>query len=311
MNEKIKRILITGGLGHIGSYLARALNMKEDKYVITILDNFMTNRYCSLFSMEQPITFVEKSIDAVGVDFLQQFDVVYHSAAITDAAGSFKNKKQLEDVNIEQTKIFIDQCVDAKVKFIFPSSTSVYGVASKDQVVIEHSNYINPQSPYAEAKVEIEDYIRSKFNRNNHVIFRFGTIHGVSPGMRFHTAVNKFCYQASLGIPLTVWTENYKMVRPYLSLVDAVEAIKMAIEWANLDGDTFNVLTKNYSLEQIINYISLYSPHKVNIDWVDTPLLNQYSYYVSQVKITERGFKTTGDIREDIQDTMNLLRNLK
>jgi nucleoside-diphosphate-sugar epimerase len=314
---KIKKVLITGGLGHIGSYLARTLNdgNNEREYVITILDNFMTSRYCSLFNMEDTITFVENSIDSVGVNFLNQFDVVYHSAAVTDAADSFKNKSQLESVNIEQTKIFIDQCLNAEIKrFIFPSSTSVYGVATHGTTITEDDVYVNPQSPYAEAKIEIEEYIREKFmgtTMSSYTIFRFGTIHGMSPGMRFHTAVNKFCYQASLGIPLTVWKENYKMVRPYLSLVDALGAIQMSIDWANLNDDTYNVLTKNYSLEEIINYISIFSPHKINIEWVDTPLLNQHSYNVSQAKIIERGLKIVGHIKEDIKDTMNLLRNLK
>jgi nucleoside-diphosphate-sugar epimerase len=308
----IKKILLTGGLGHIGSYLARMLNANGEKYLITILDNFMTSRYCSLFQFDQPITFIENSIDSLSANFLEQFDVVYHSAAMTDAAGSFKNKDQLESVNVEQTKVFIDTCLTAEIgHFIFPSSTSVYGIPA-DVLIDEDEKYIKPQSPYAEAKVEIEEYIREKFadKTSLYTIFRFGTIHGTSPGMRFHTAVNKFCYQASLGIPLTVWKDNYKMVRPYLSLVDALEAVKMAMDFRLCD-DTYNILTKNYSLEDIVSYISMFSPHKVKIDWVDTPLLNQHSYAVSQMKAINLGFQAKGHIKEDIDNTMNLLRNLK
>ena len=47
---------------------------------------------------------------------------------------------------------------------------------------------------------------------------RFGTIFGASPGMRFHTAVNKFCWQAVMGQPITVWSTAYDQKRPYLEV---------------------------------------------------------------------------------------------
>ena len=305
----IKNVLITGGLGHIGSYLSRNL-MKTDKYMITILDNFLTNRYCSLFQFDAPMTFVELSIENVEVDFLKQFDVVYHSAAVVNAADSFFNKDQIEKINVQQTKIFIDKCIDAGVPhFIFPSSTSVYGVS--EQVVFEDDDtVINPQSPYAEAKIEIENYLTSNFEK--YTIFRFGTIYGVSPGMRFQTAINKFCYQTALGLPLTVWEDNYEMERPYLSLVDACQAVDLAMENPQSFGiNTFNVLTGNHTLKEIVYLISLYSSHKVKIDWVKTPLLNQYSYSIDFSKIKKLGFSPTGDIKFDIQETLDLLGNLK
>ena len=54
---------------------------------------------------------------------------------------------------------------------------------------------------------------------------RFGTIFGTSIGMRFHTAVNKFCWQAVIGQPITVWRTALHQYRPYLDLKDAVKAI--------------------------------------------------------------------------------------
>ena len=61
------------------------------------------------------------------------------------------------------------------------------------------------------------------------IILRFGTIFGISPGMRFHTAVNKFCFQASIGEPLTVWRTAYDQMRPYLYLNDAMKAFRLII----------------------------------------------------------------------------------
>ena len=60
---------------------------------------------------------------------------------------------------------------------------------------------LKPQSPYAETKLKEEKLIKDLVSSNQlkAIICRFGTIYGISPGMRFHTAVNKFCWQAAFG----------------------------------------------------------------------------------------------------------------
>ena len=67
----------------------------------------------------------------------------------------------MESINIDKTKKFIDVCRKSNIsKFIFPSSSSVYGIDA--DVVNESSAFVNPQSPYADAKYEIEKYIDEK-----------------------------------------------------------------------------------------------------------------------------------------------------
>ena len=73
------------------------------------------------------------------------------------------------------------------------------------------------------------------------IIFRFGTIYGPSEGMRFHTAVNKFCWQAAMGQPITVWKSAYEQSRPYLDLNDASRAILHSMTLLNFNGDIFNI----------------------------------------------------------------------
>ena len=91
-------------------------------------------------------------------------------------------------------------------KIIIISSTSVYGKQSS--IVDENCklDQLQPQSPYAEVKLKEEQLVRKllKANKIKAVVCRFGTIYGISSGMRFHTAVNKFCWQACLNEPLTI-----------------------------------------------------------------------------------------------------------
>lgn len=315
--EKVK-ILLTGGLGHIGSFFIESFDSKNNE--VTVVDNMSTQRYCSLFNVKNKIKFLEKNFVDLSEDFLSKYDCVIHLAAITDAAASFNEsqKKKLEETNVEDTKRLIKKCKSAKVKkIIFPSSTSVYGKSI--EVVDESMDFaVNPQSPYAESKIAIENFLKDELQESEtkYLILRFGTIFGTSKGMRFHTAINKFCYQASMGHPLTVWKQNFHQVRPYLGLNDAVNSIFHFLSkedrfWNN----TYNVVTLNVSLSKIVNLIeesfSFVTPDKkVNLQMIDTPLLNQHSYNVSNEKITSTGFVHNDDLKSCIVDTIKTLSNI-
>ena len=295
-------ILITGGCGHIGSHLIRYKN----DFNITVVDNMLTQRYCSLFDLPRNIKFKEIDIKDIHLKDLKNIDIVIHLAAITNAAGSFDNKDQMEEVNYNQTKDFIDLCEEAGCKFIFPSSTSVYGVAA-DIVYEDNDKFLNPQSPYATSKIDIENHIKKTMS--SYIILRFGTIFGISEGMRFHTAINKFCYEASLGKSLTIWKQNYNQYRPYLGLKDAVRALSFFLYENKPWNETYNVLTGNYKLSEIVDLIS--NEIKIELNMVDTPLLNQYSYKVSDEKIKNIGFEPNENLNDNIIRTLKTLRNLK
>ena len=123
------------------------------------------------------------------------------------------------------------------------SSTSVYG-STKDLVDEKCSiNDLNPQSPYAFTKLAEEKFILdlSKNRGLKATTCRFGTIFGSSVGMRFHTAVNKFCWQAALKEPITVWKTAMDQYRPYLALTDACSAIDFFISKTFInDKNTFD-----------------------------------------------------------------------
>ena len=299
-------ILITGGCGHIGSYLIRKLPLK---YKITVVDNLLTQRYCSLFDLDRRIKFIEKDIDELTTEDIIGTDIVIHLAAITSAEGSFKNKEEIENVNIVKTEKFIELCRKVRIPyFVFPSTTSVYGV-SADVVYEDDDSVINPQSPYAESKIKIENFLKIQ-NDMNYLILRFGTIFGNSVGMRFHTAINKFCYEVSLGNPLTIWGQNYEQVRPYLGLNDAVRSIIHFLNNKEYFNQTYNIVTGNYELSDVVKLIEKVTG-KVELNMVDTPLLNQFTYDVSDDKARKTGFKPKDKLEVFIKKTLNMLDNLK
>jgi len=287
--------LITGALGHIGSFLIRSI---PPEYGIVAVDNLLTQRYCSLFCLNRKIKFIEKSFSDIAQEEIDTADVIIHLAAITDAEHSFGNT-DIEKINKTLTEEFVKRCSHKVV--VFPSSTSVYGVAT-DVVFEDDDQYINPQSPYAESKLYIEQVIKEYCPQ--HIILRFGTIFGTSPGMRFHTAVNRFCYQAAFGQLLTVWKDNFDKVRPYLGLRDACQSIEHLVK--KRCYQTYNVITQNTRLCEIIEIIQHIKPDVV-VKFVDTPLLNQFSYNVNDEKVRTTGFEPQDDIKKEIKDTIQLL----
>jgi nucleoside-diphosphate-sugar epimerase len=139
---------------------------------------------------------------------------------------------------------------------------------------------------------------------------RFGTIHGFSVGMRFHTAVNKFIYQAILNQDITVWKTAMNQKRPYLSLTDGIRAIEFIVEKNIFNNQIYNVLNENYTVRQILSKIKK-KIKKIKVKLVTTKIMNQLSYDVSNKKFLKLGFKYNNKIDNDINETINALKGIK
>ena len=306
------RIVITGALGHIGSRLIRELPSAFPNTEIAMLDDFSAQRYCSLFNLPAAGNYSFVEADVLTADLAPIFadaNVVVHLAAITDAAGSFEIKDQVERVNLQGTERVAQACLDAGCALIFPSTTSVYGTQA--EIVDENCPVedLKPQSPYADSKLRAERLL-TDLGRNHGLrssICRLGTIFGTSVGMRFHTAVNKFCWQAVMNQPLTVWRTAMDQHRPYLDVGDAVKAIQFIIERDLYDDRIYNVVTTNTSVSRIVDLISSDLPD-TQIEYVDTQIMNQLSYHVVNDRFRGLGFEFTGSLERGIHDTINLLK---
>ena len=310
----MKKILITGALGHIGSGFIHSLKKNEYKEVV-LVDNFLTQKQVSLFNLNSKINFKFYNLDILDKNIEKLFkktDYVIHLAAITDATNSFKKIKEIKKVNYVGSKLIIKYCEKYKCKLIFPSTTSVYG--TQDEIVDEECTIdnLNPQSPYAEFKLKLENYlINKKFNNKfKFIILRLGTIFGTSVGMRFHTAVNKFCYQASMNEPLTVWKTALNQKRPYLGLNDAVRCIKYLIKYDLFDNSINNIVTSNNTVNEIISIIKKYKKN-IKINLIKTQIMNQLSYEVLSNKIKNKGFKTQDLLTIEIKKTLNLFNSIQ
>ena len=305
------KILVTGGLGHIGSKLINSLDTSE----IIVVDDFLTQRYSSLFNLPKSknLSFFERNVKDLTEDWLREngpINTIIHLAATTDAAGNANNREALFQNNLDSTKHIAKLAKELGIRLIFPSSTSVYG--SQSELVDEECEELFPQSPYAESKLEEERFLLEMSRQGLQVvILRFGTIHGASNGMRFHTAVNKFIFQVKLGLPITVWRTALHQRRPYLSLRDCVSAIEHVIKQSLFNGEIYNIVTRNWTVQEIISNIEKVSGVKAKVELVDSQIMNQLSYEVSSQKFESTGFHFEGKLIDDIQDSFDLLSGIK
>tara|TARA_B100001057_G_scaffold278857_1_gene279119 strand:- start:298 stop:1224 length:927 start_codon:yes stop_codon:yes gene_type:complete len=305
-------LLITGCCGHIGSYLAdNVYKIKKIKKTV-LVDNIKSNRFCSLFNLgkNNNLKFFLRDVNKKNSlkDF-RNIDYVIHCASMTNAEKSFGKEKEMYKNNIDCLKNVIDFCKKNKSKLIHLSSTSVYG--KQTDLVDEdcEEKYLKPQSPYADIKLIEEKMLIKNSNKLRYNTFRFGTIAGVSKGIRFHTAVNKFCLNASINESIFVYKTALNQYRPYLSLNDAFKVFKFCIEKDFFENEIFNALSGNYTVNQILQKIRKYKKN-IKVKLVKSEIMNQLSYHVSSKKLENNGLFLKGNIDNDIKQTLKLLSNI-
>lgn len=237
------KICILGGLGHIGSGFIFYMKTRYPDFFIKTIDNLSTSKYHSLFGqMGRNYNFVELDArDSNLSKHLQDCDLVFHFAAITKAY-DLSTATKLFEHNMAVTKNVVDACEKTGATLIFLSSTSTY--EGNSGVVDELSKKLRPINLYAKSKFYEEKYVLA-YDKSK--VLRLGTIHGVSPGMNFHTVVNKFCWEIVNKHPVPIWKNVAQIRSPYLSLKNLIKVLEKIIKQTTdfTSEKTFNLVSHN------------------------------------------------------------------
>ena len=125
------KILITGGLGHIGSYLLQNINKIKTLKKVYVIDNFSTQRYCSLLNLpktSKKICFIQKDLSLKNaLNNFKKVDVILNLASITDAEGSLKIRKKIYKNNLGIFNNVLEYCKKNSSKFF---KTAMFRVCS-------------------------------------------------------------------------------------------------------------------------------------------------------------------------------------
>jgi len=306
-------VLVTGGVGYIGSRLIRELP-DHPAYAgeeIRVLDNFRQPRFHSLWDLPAYADYevVEGDIrdPEVREAAVDGVDTVFHLAAITNAPETFDIPEETWEVNHEAAVDLYDDAQDAGVsEFVNAVTCSVYGRTTEE---IDETFECEPESPYGEAKLAAEQEMFERYDGEMGLTgLRLGTVYGWTTGMRFDTVVDKFAFLAATDQPLTVYSGAEDQKRPYLHVQDAVRSLMFA--GANLgDGEAYNVVGENGRLQDVIDAVVEHFPD-VEVGYTEAEQLNQLSYIVSDRKIREEGFETAYTMDQGVAELADKFRAL-
>lgn len=310
----MKRVLVTGGAGYIGSVLVKLL--LQNGYFVRVLDNlsFGGEAIVELLN-EDNFDFIKGDIRNKEdlVKAMNEIDYVAHLASIVGDPACAIDPELTKDINVTGAKLAYDTANELGIKrFVFASTCSNYGKMKDPDHFLNESSELIPVSLYAETKVEFENYLLSQ-NKNNvakPTCLRFSTVYGLSPRIRFDLTVNEFTKELALGRELVVFGEQFW--RPYCHVVDLSRGV-IAVFEAEIEKVEFNIFNvgdtnENYQKQMIVDEIKKQLP-KAQIKYVKKDE-DPRDYRVSFEKIkNELGFTITKKVPDGISQVIKVIED--
>ena len=180
----MKKFLITGGAGYIGSHVT---NLLIDKgYDVTVIDSLITG---NKELINKKATFIncdiadKKIINALLVK--NRYEIVIHFAGLIRVDESVNEPDRYNEFNFEKAKIFLETCFKNNLKkIIFSSTASVYG--NPKNLKVSEEDDLKPLNPYAETKLKLENYLisQSKLDKVKYIILRYFNVAGADEKLR-------------------------------------------------------------------------------------------------------------------------------
>ena len=238
----MKKVLITGGCGFIGSHLAEKLIRL--RYKVLILDNLSTGRLENIKEFKNKISFFKADISKLKqIDrYFKNIDIVFHCAALADIVPSIQNPKDYYNSNVTGSFNVVSCCIKHKVKkIIYTASSSCYGITNKTPT--KEDEKINPEYPYALTKYLGEQIILhwSKVYKIKSISLRLFNVYG--PRSRtsgtYGAMFGIFLAQKIFSRPFTV-VGNGEQKRDFTYISDIVEVLIKASK-SNLTQEIFNI----------------------------------------------------------------------
>lgn len=262
----MKRVLVTGGVGFIGSHLVEAL-LAEGTWQVDVLDNF--DPFYDLAIKEANVKqhdryrLIRGDITDTGVlNDLGDYDVIVHLAAKAGVRPSLADPVGYQHANVTGTQMLLEFAKERAIKqFVFASSSSVYGI-NPAVPWQEEDAVLRPISPYASTKVsgELLGHVYSHLYGIRFVALRFFTVYG--PRQRPDLAIHKFARLMAAGQSISMYGDGSSR-RDYTFVADTVQGIRAAMDY---DRNLFEVINlgnnQTVSLTEMIAALE----HALNIN---------------------------------------------
>ena len=283
---KLKKVLIIGGLGYIGSVLYPL--MQNEKWSVNIFDNH-------LYKDLKPVhPYIEGDIRDIKQleDSIKRFDVIVNLAAIVGNPGCLVDTELAIDINCIGARKIAETCKKYDKKIIQISTCSIYG--SETDRIVKETDLAFPVDFYGQNKYHQERIIRETC-KENCCVLRLGTVYGLSPRMRYDLVINLFTGKAINQGKIVVYGGAQR--RPFVHIKDVCRAIIYVIK-NNLHG-IYNVPGTNINMLDLAKIVKEVSNCKIEIK---EDITDKRSYFADGTKIKNTGFEFKYSIRDGIEE---------
>ena len=287
----MKRVLVIGGAGYLGSVLCRKLLSKG--YIVRVLDCLLYGDSGIRDYYDNPnFEFIYGDIRNIQdiIRSIEDSDIVIHLAAIVgDPASDLKPEESLE-INQLATENIIKICKKNSIdRFIFASTCSVYGAS--DNKLLDEESQLNPVSLYAEMKVNSENIVLNNCSDNFcATIFRMATLYGISPRMRFDLVANLFVIKAIKEGKISLFGGEQK--RCFCNIEDVADAYIWCLDLPKtvINKQIYNISSDNLKIKELVDVIQNYI-QDVDIEIYDKNW-DERSYITSSDKFRKLGWES-------------------
>ena len=295
----MKKILITGGAGYVGSALTDFLI--KNGYFVSVYDLFIYGK--DVFKEKNNLNLIKGDIrdQKFFENSVVGHDAVIHLACISNDPSFEMNPNLGKSINFDAFEPMVSTCKKVGVKrFIYASSSSVYGIKSENNVSEDMS--LEPLTDYSKFKAQCEEILNSYKSDDFEVVtIRLATVCGYSKRQRLDVIVNILTNLSFHKREISVFGGD--QLRPNIHINDMLRAYKLLLEVdaKKINGEIFNAGWENKSVNDITNSVKNIIGDDVKI--VKTNTDDNRSYHISSKKIKNLlGFETKFTIDDAVRD---------
>lgn len=298
----MEKIVITGGLGYIGTELCKIYSGEARFKQIVVIDNrFVSERVKQI--TDWGMKFIQCSIldEEKMKSVLEDADIVFHLAGVTDVAytkteSNVEKDNQIKAYGIDGTRIVMSS-IPEKCKIIFPSTHVVYEGFKETKFDIDEKEPTNAVLSYSKTKVQSEEDLQN--SKLNYIIVRFGSVYGYSTDtMRINIMPNLFSKIASQNGTISLFSGGVQY-KSLINLLDACRALKFLAE-SDYNREIFHLSNENMTVKEISQICKKINP-KVEIIETNDEIPN-LGYTISNKKLLSTGFKFLYNIENAIKE---------